>query len=269
MRRSGGRGSVWVLAGARRRRRPAWIAYPHVRARVIPPEETSAARGHRLAVSLGCFACHGPGGGGGDAQPGQRGRRGAGVHRADADDVREDDRRSARVHPRRRAEAAARGSGLRRQDGGGGAAHAGVPRLRRRRAARGPGRLPTRDLGSDPPRREARGAGAELAIELDCFACHGPLGAGGVPNPGSFKGYIPGFWGDDFDELVRDDDELREWIADGQLDRIAEHPIGGIFFRRQAIKMPAYGRFGSEDDIDALMAYVRWVRAGAWRPLTR
>ena len=28
--------------------------------------------------------------------------------------------------------------------------------------------------------------GAELASDLGCFACHGPLGAGGVRNPGSF-----------------------------------------------------------------------------------
>jgi mono/diheme cytochrome c family protein len=50
---------------------------------------------------------------------------------------------------------------------------------------------------------KANARGADIAIEHDCFSCHGPLGAGGVPNPGAFKGYIPGFWGADFDELVQ------------------------------------------------------------------
>ncbi|TMA44347.1 MAG: cytochrome c, partial [Deltaproteobacteria bacterium] len=113
--------------------------------------------------------------------------------------------------------------------------------------------------------------GAERAAELGCFACHGPLGAGGVSNPGSFKGYIPGFWGADFDELVRDDGELRQWIAEGGIPRISEHPIGRIFVRRQVIKMPAFGHghVQSPEDIDALMAYLRWIRAGSWKSLTR
>src|SRR5439155_1034623 len=91
--------------------------------------------------------------------------------------------------------------------------------------------------------------GQRLARELGCFACHGPLGAGGVINPGSFKGYIPAFWGADFDDLVRDDKELRRWIAAGEIPRLAEHPIGGWFFRRQTIKMAAYERFLPKEDI--------------------
>src|SRR5215472_511575 len=50
----------------------AWIAYPHVREVLFPPETTSAERGHEVAVSLGCFACHGPGGGGGVHNPGSK-----------------------------------------------------------------------------------------------------------------------------------------------------------------------------------------------------
>ena len=90
-----------------------------------------------------------------------------------------------------------------------------------------------------------------------------------MENPGSFKGYIPGFWGSDFDELVLDGDELHRWVGEGKIARIAEHPIGKWFFRRQAIKMPAYGRFLGDADIDALVAYVRWLHAAAWRPLVR
>src|SRR5262249_30376085 len=50
----------------------AWIVYPWVRDFLFPPEETPAARGHQVAVELGCFACHGPGGGGGVHNPGSK-----------------------------------------------------------------------------------------------------------------------------------------------------------------------------------------------------
>ena len=52
----------------------------------------------------------------------------------------------------------------------------------------------------------------------------------------------------------------------GEIGRITEHPVGGWFFRRQASKMPAYGKFLSPDDVGAIGAYVKWIRAGSWRP---
>ncbi len=66
---------------------------------------------------------------------------------------------------------------------------------------------------------------------------------------------------------MRDDGELREWIGKGELPRISNHPIGRIFFHRQAIKMPKYEDVRPQDDLDALVAYVRWIRAGTWRTL--
>ena len=33
--------------------------------------------------------------------------------------------------------------------------------------------------------------------------------------------------------------------------------------------MPAYERFLRKADVDALVAYVRWLHATAWRPLVR
>src|SRR5262249_23750892 len=119
------------------------------------------------------------------------------------------------------------------------------------------------------PDEKQAARGAEVANDLSCFACHGPLGSGGMPNPRSFKGYVPAFWGTDFDDLVHDNGELRTWITDGEIARIAHHPIGGWFFRRQVVKMPAYKDRVPAEDIDALVAYVKWIRAGAWRPLVR
>jgi len=245
----------------------AWIAYPYVRDVLFPPEETSAARGHRIAVSLGCFACHGPGGGGGVHNPGSKEgevpaftEQTQMMYAKGTDDLREYVLDGA---PKRRRDdpdyvAQMKKAGLH------------MPAYR--------GFMTNDQLedlvaylratsGQLVPDEERAAKGADLAIARSCFSCHGPLGAGGVPNPGSFKGYIPGFWGTDFDELVLNDDELREWISEGHLDRIKNHPVGGIYFERQRIQMPAYGDFISSDDVDALVAYVKWIHAGAWKPL--
>lgn len=247
----------------------AWLVYPVVRVRVLALEETQAARGRRLAAALGCFACHGPEGSGGTQNPGsEEGTVPAFTERTqmmyvkNTDDLREyvldGAPRRKRDDPDYRAkmEAAALHMPAYRSFVNASEVEDLVVYLR----AASDQILPDESLAAQ---------GAELATEFDCFACHGPLGAGGVPNPGALKGYIPAFWDGDFDDLVRDDEELRAWIAEGEIPRIAEHPIGQRFLRRQVIKMPAYGRFLPEADIAALAAYVRWIRAGAWRPLAQ
>jgi mono/diheme cytochrome c family protein len=247
----------------------AWIMYPAVRSRVLAVEKTAAVRGERTALRLGCFGCHGPGGSGGVPNPGsEEGTVPAFTERTQmmyvktTDDLREyildGAPRRKREDPdyRARMEAAALRMPAYRGLVGASEVEDLVAYLR---AA----------SGQIVPEDEQSARGADLALELGCFACHGPLGAGGLENPGSFKGYVPGFWGADFDELVRDDDELRAWIAEGEIARISEHPIGGRFFRRQAIKMPAYERFVPREDIDALAAYVRWIRRRTWSPLIR
>jgi mono/diheme cytochrome c family protein len=247
----------------------AWLAYPHLRARLLSLEDTPAARGRRLAVRLGCFSCHGPGGVGAVANPGsEEGEVPAFTEQTQmmyvksVDDLREyvldGAPRRKREDPDYRAKMEA--AALHMPAYRGIVSDAELDDLVSYLRA---------DSGMVRPDETLARRGAELAGQLDCFSCHGPLGAGGQPNPRSLKGYVPGFWGDDFDELVRDDEELDRWIADGKIPRISEHPISGWFFRRQAIKMPAYGRFVSEEDRRALAAYVRWIRAGTWRPLSR
>ena len=107
--------------------------------------------------------------------------------------------------------------------------------------------------------------GQDLAVRLGCFLCHGPMAAGGTGNPGSLKGYSPGWWGDDFRELVRDDDELGGWILDGGIPRLRERPIARYFLARQRVPMPAYRRFVSDVDLDALVRYVHRVNTGEWQ----
>ena len=247
----------------------AWLVYPVVRPRILSLEETPATRGQRVAAGLGCFSCHGPGGGGGTPNPGsEEGSVPAFTERTQmmyvktADDIREyvldGAPRRKREDPdyRQKMESAALHMPAYRGFVSGAQLEDLVEYLRA-------------TSGQILPDEGAAARGADVATGQGCFACHGPLGAGGVPNPGSLKGYIPSFWAADFDDLVRDDVELREWIAQGQIARIAEHPIGSRFLKNQAIKMPAYERFLPAADVDALVAYVRWIRAGAWRPLAR
>src|SRR6058998_923125 len=230
----------------------AWLAYPLVRARVLALEDTPAARGRRVAAGLGCFGCHGPDGNGGTRNPGsEEGTVPAFTGQTQmmfvksADDLREYVLDGA---PRRKREdpdyrARVEKAALRMPAYRSFVTAAQVDDLVAYLRAASGQILPDEALAQ---------RGAELASDLGCFACHGPLGAGGVRNPGSFKGYVPGFWGADFDDLVRSEEELRSWIARGELARVSEHPIGGRFFKRQAIRMPAFQRFIPEMDVDAL-----------------
>jgi mono/diheme cytochrome c family protein len=108
---------------------------------------------------------------------------------------------------------------------------------------------------------EAAAAGHEVAYRLGCFGCHGPEGRGFVTNPGSFKGYVPPWDGPDFAELVRDDEELRQWVQNGASDRFLANPVARRILETQAIAMPAYKDRVSEPELKSLAAYVAWVRA--------
>jgi mono/diheme cytochrome c family protein len=91
------------------------------------------------------------------------------------------------------------------------------------------------------------------------------MGAGGVGNPGSLKGYIPAWWGKDFRDLVRSDEELRNWIVDGRVERLDGNAIARHFTEGQRIQMPGFKDRLREDELSAVMAYVRWVNDGKWQ----
>jgi hypothetical protein len=114
--------------------------------------------------------------------------------------------------------------------------------------------------------RPAAGTGAARGLEVAqrwrCFSCHGPAAAGGLSNPGSFAGFIPGWYGADFADLVRDRGEFDAWIREGQIPRLAQHPIASFFVRRQKLQMPTYKDLTAED-LDALWAYAGWLAAEA------
>jgi len=88
-------------------------------------------------------------------------------------------------------------------------------------------------------------AGDRLSRKFGCYQCHGELGQGGVANPDSLKGYIPGFFGKDFRILTANNDraEILHWIDHGRGRAIESGLLGGVarrYFAGQAIKMPGY-----------------------------
>ena len=216
--------------------------------------DTPVQRGRLVAESMGCFACHGPGGGQPIANPGAKGGEVPGwtggtwmMWNRDERDVRAWILKGRPEH--------------READPG---ALIAMPAYESRL---GPGELD--DLVAyvlaashfGPIPDAAASAGHEAAYRLGCFGCHGPEGRGLVMNPGSFKGYIPPWDGPDFADLVRDDAELRQWVRNGASDRFLANPIASRILKSQAIAMPAYAERVSDDDLVAIGAYIAWVRA--------
>jgi hypothetical protein len=240
-------------------------AWPLVWRGVLRPEQSPPLSGRDVAAAAGCFGCHGPEGRGGVANPGSPrgsipGFTGSTlmmyVH--DDADIRQYvlDGRPERLADDPDYRAAMEAQAIR------------MPAYRGRLTA---GEVDlvvafVRTVSAllEPTDESAR-RGLEVARRLGCFGCHGELGMGGRANPGSLKGYVPGFMGADFRELVHDDDELRTWIAKGQLERIERNPIGGWFSRRQQIHMPAFERFLGDGDRDALVALLHWINEGGWQ----
>ena len=109
----------------------------------------------------------------------------------------------------------------------------------------------------DPSARHGR----LVAERLGCFRCHGPGGRGAGSNPGSLKGYIPSWDGRDFEELVANARELREWIVDGRPQRLQANPVARFFLDRQAIRMPAFRDQVNDEDLQAIEAYIAWLRS--------
>lgn len=115
--------------------------------------------------------------------------------------------------------------------------------------------------GVEPLGGEAAAPGRSLARRHGCLSCHGPEGAGGLPNPGSLGGFIPGFLGRNFPDLVRDRAEFGEWVLDGRSRRLEQNALVSYFWRRQKIAMPAYRDALGEAEVDQLWTWVQAVRA--------
>lgn len=229
---------------------------------VLRPHLPPAERGRRLAERIGCFACHGPGGIRGAANPGRTDRT---VPSFEGDVM---------MYAKSPAEI---------QEW----IHDGVTRKRaasqtwrdqrRRGALKMPafkGRLTERQIedlvayvmamsGSPEPEDSLSARGLERADSLGCVGCHGAGGRLAKPNPGSLKGYVPSWDGRDFPDLVRDSTEFRQWVARGVSRRFERNRLARVFLDRAVLKMPAYQRHLEAGDLEALWAYVQWLRSPA------
>jgi mono/diheme cytochrome c family protein len=256
-----------IVLGALVAAESAYLAYPAVRDLLAPPYASRAQHGRELAAQLGCFSCHGPGGRGGVPNPGSETKQVPSFREGTIMMYAHDDQE------------------LREYILDGAPAKKLAQTSYRAAQAKQMLRMPAfRDFVGDAdvaalvaylraasgllvPADEPAARGADLALTYGCFECHGEMGAGGVPNPGSLKGYIPGFGGADYEELVRGDGELRAWIADGGVARLRDDQLASFFLQRQRIQMPAFKDRLSTGDVDALVAYVRWLASGRWQQL--
>ena len=107
--------------------------------------------------------------------------------------------------------------------------------------------------------------GQRLASELGCFSCHGPSGRGGVINLGSQDETVPPFNEETPMMFVKDDRDIQEYILDGAPAAKRARASYREAIESQAIRMPAYRGWVKDDDVKALVAYVRAV-SGMLKP---
>ncbi len=247
----------------------AWLVAPLVRRWAFPPQRDLAVEGRAVAQRLGCFGCHGPDGGAGIANPGSYDgvvpslSGGEMMMWADSEkELREWVLYGQRIGEETDFERSGLAAGQGSERG------LVMPAFS--------GHISDDDLealiaylkansGLQFPDDEEVAEGLELAHKLGCFSCHGQMGIGGVANPASLKGYVPGFFGIDYAELVTSSDEARQWILDGVSKRMSENALARGVIAGQAIKMPAYRSFLEPRQIDSLVALVQWLATGQWR----
>jgi mono/diheme cytochrome c family protein len=224
------------------------------------PRLTAPERGRRIAEATGCFSCHGPEGTKGVANPGRTDLTVPSfsstlmMYAKDAGEVREwiedgstETKRASQTWRAERAKGALR-----------------MPGFEKRLTAREIDDLVAFVLASagDPaPEDSLPAAGLETARALGCFGCHGTGGRFARPNPGSFKGYVPPWDGPDFPELVASRGEFDEWVESGVSERFKSNAAASFFLKRAALHMPHYRTHLQPGDLDALWAYVTWLRA--------
>jgi len=226
---------------------------------------TAPERGRRIAEANGCFACHGPEGTRGAYNPGRdEGRvpdyEGSLMMFAEtAEDVREWIRDGA---PKARWDSPSwredRQKGILR-----------MPAYEKKLSKKDIEDLVAFVLASSgipAPEDSSAVLGRDRAHALGCFGCHGTGGRFARPNRGSLKGYVPPWDGADFPDLVQSRAEFGEWVENGVSERFRHNDLAQFFLRRARLHMPAYRVHLEAGDVDALWAYVQWLRTNPKAP---
>jgi mono/diheme cytochrome c family protein len=93
--------------------------------------------------------------------------------------------------------------------------------------------------------------GSELYVRYGCINCHGPNGLGGVANPSSPDKSIPPLSGADF---------FKEFDTDAKIADVIRS--GSVIGRAPIVSMPHWGGILSNAQVNALVAYIKTLRAG-------
>ncbi len=227
-----------------------WLTLPH-----LPPAE----QGRRLAETVGCFACHGPNGTNGAPNPGRLDKTvptftgDLMMFASSKDEIREWITDGA---PAKRA--ASKSFQEQREKG-----VLKMPAFKDRLSATQIDHLVafvTAVNGMDRPEDSLPLAGYNRAGELGCFSCHGPGGRFARPNQGSFKGYVASWMTSDFTDLVHNRTEFEQWVNEGISERMNRNFAASFFLNRASLKMPPYRSQLQPGDLDALWAYIQWLR---------
>lgn len=120
--------------------------------------------------------------------------------------------------------------------------------------------------GFQVPSEGPAAKGSELSTRFGCESCHGVGGSGGVPNPKSFTGTVPGWVGPDFAELVSTQGEFREWVLNGRSSRMRRSFGASYFLDRASLQMPSFSGALKDQDVDNLWAYIQWLRSNSSHP---
>ena len=224
------------------------------------PHLPAAERGRRLAERTGCFSCHGPGGIRGAANPGRTDKT---VPAFEGDVMmyaKTPDQIHEWIHNGVTSKKAASRTWRAERDSGA----LRMPAFKGRMSERQMDDLVAYVMamaGMPEPEDSLSSHGLERAEALGCVGCHGSGGRLAHSNPGSLKGYVPSWDGEDFPELVRDSTEFGQWVNRGVSRRFEHNQFARFFLDRAVLKMPAYEHHLAPGDLEALWAYVRWLRS--------
>ena len=231
------------------------------------PEYSPAQRGLLVAQKSGCFNCHVGFDGRGAANP----RQGGGIEqvpnffteRHGLDGIRQWIRNGISDARRRRQEAAEREGRRREREAEALVMPAFGKQLSDSQIDDLVSYVALTQYGQNASRGNDLPQGEAVARRYACYTCHGELGQGGVGNPGSLKGYIPGFFGDDFRALTRNGNrqDIREWIQSGHSEFFWNQGFAGFFpgrffTERQAIRMPEFRALVSDDEMEPLIDHL-------------
>ncbi len=114
--------------------------------------------------------------------------------------------------------------------------------------------LPSVPGATPPPVITAQGPvveGTLLYQRYGCVNCHGPNGLGGVPNPQSPDKSIPPLSGADFFKEFNTDQKITEFIR-----------TGSVLGRAPIVSMPHWGGIIPDDQLNALVAYIKTLKTG-------